>query len=126
MVDAAVPGHTKFEELNDAVSDVYVALKRKLKNTSETDEGTKHIDNKVVSKYMSAGQDRSGGVFVPEGSPKLNERCPVCYKTATEETVAKCDNPDCPYNYLRKIRGDAEPEGIKEKEEPGNGKKEGS
>jgi len=66
---------------------------------------------------MANGDDSSAGLFSPDQNPKINEKCPKCNRTATEETVTECQDPDCPYNYFKKIRGDAEPEGVKEKEE---------
>jgi ribosomal protein L37E len=77
-------------------------------------------------KSISSSTDSSAGLFVAEdeGHPKINEKCPRCGKQATEETIASCQEADCPYNYLRKIRGDAEPEGVREKEEGPDGEEE--
>lgn len=74
----------------------------------------KSIDTSTTSGYMSAGNDRSAGLFSKE---QIGSICPKCKRKATEERIAQCQDPDCPYTYLDKIVGEPELEDKKNKEE---------
>lgn len=119
MIENGIPGHSKFESVLGMLNDFYVNLKQAVEgsSTESVAKGFFFFIKKAAPQMMNASLDRSGGLFTPEtiGLDYL-KWCPRCLRHVTEEQVAKCENPNCPFSFKESIVGDTKPPDIKEKE----------
>jgi hypothetical protein len=105
MIENGVPGHTKYEALNDILVEIYAYMKDRAKTEKpeNTEISTKSFDKSFETPYMSTQSDSGGGMFTGRKKPNSQEKCPKCQSMATEETVNKCDKADCPYSFIDMI-----------------------
>lgn len=102
-----VPGHTEYEQIEDLLASVYQYIKEDAEKNGDGELPLKEksFDNSSSDSVMSSQRDSLGGLFIKPGSlkPNINEKCPLCSKMASEEIVSKCDNPQCPYDWLQAV-----------------------
>jgi hypothetical protein len=105
MIENGVPGHSKYEEINDILVEIYAYMKDRAKTgePENTEISQKSFDKSFETPYMSTQHDPGGGMFTGNRKPNLKERCPKCQNMATEETVSKCEKADCPYSFVDMI-----------------------
>jgi hypothetical protein len=105
MIENGVPGHSKYEEINDILVEIYAYMKDRAKTEKpeNTEISTKSFDKSFETPYMSTQSDSGGGMFTGRKKPNAQEKCPKCQSMATEETVSKCDKADCPYSFIDMI-----------------------
>jgi hypothetical protein len=105
MIENGVPGHSKYEQLNDILVEIYGYMKDLAKHhkPEKPEISTKSFDKSFETPYMSTQSDSGGGMFTGRKKPNAQEKCPKCQSMATEEAVNKCDKADCPYSFIDMI-----------------------
>ncbi len=134
MIENGIPGHSRFEEANDAINSLVASfaiasgtpIKREIPTTVEKELKTaililKEMSGEVPSdddgtqKAMSAQSDSGGGLFTQPGSQVYY--CNKCDKLVTDEQIRECRVLECPLkDFTKELVGDTEPDDMKYKE----------